>query len=119
MFYNIIVRLTVSSLLIFCTTLIFATENISIRVSAILQTSNDNVLSTEQLPKVYSKLIVDVKCELAGNHLILPPKAELLTLNPQLHSRSATYIKRNELLIRKTAIKSSHPFQYAYHSLTP
>ena len=40
-------------------------------------------------------------------------------LNPQLHSRSATYIKRNELLIRKTAIKSSHPFQYAYHSLTP
>ena len=78
MFYNIIVRLTVSSLLIFCTTLIFATENISIRVSAILQTSNDNVLSTEQLPKVYSKLIVDVKCELAGNHLILPPKAELL-----------------------------------------
>ena len=42
-----------------------------------------------------------------------------ITLNPQLHSRSATYIKRNELLIRKTAIKSSHPFQYAYHSLTP
>lgn len=27
--------------------------------------------------------------------------------------------KRNGLLIRKTAIKSSHPFQYAYHSLTP
>ena len=43
----------------------------------------------------------------------------IVTLNPQLHSRSATYIKRNELLIRKTAIKSSHPFQYAYHSLTP
>lgn len=42
-----------------------------------------------------------------------------LTLNPQLHSRSATYIKRNGLLIRKTAIKSSHPFQYAYHPLTP
>ena len=40
-------------------------------------------------------------------------------LNPQLHSRSATYIKRNGLLIRKTAIKSSHPFQYAYHPLTP
>ena len=43
----------------------------------------------------------------------------IITLNPQLHSRSATYIKRNELLIRKTAIKSSHPFQYAYHPLTP
>ena len=42
-----------------------------------------------------------------------------IALNPQLHSRSATYIKRNELLIRKTAIKSSHPFQYAYHPLTP
>ena len=42
-----------------------------------------------------------------------------LPLNPQLHSRSATYIKRNGLLIRKTAIKSSHPFQCAYYPLTP
>ena len=31
-------------------------------------------------------------------------------LNPQLHSRSATYIKRNGLLIRKITIKSSRPF---------
>ena len=43
----------------------------------------------------------------------------LLTLNPQLHSRSATYIKRNGLLIRKITIKSSRPFQCAYHPLTP
>ena len=42
----------------------------------------------------------------------------LITLNPQLHSRSATY-KRNGLLIRKTAIKSSRPFQCAYYPLTP
>ena len=42
-----------------------------------------------------------------------------LTLNPQLHSRSATYIKRNGLLIRKTAIMSSRPFHCAYHPLTP
>ena len=42
----------------------------------------------------------------------------LLALNPQLHSRSATY-KRNGLLIRKTAIKSSRPFQCAYYPLTP
>ena len=41
------------------------------------------------------------------------------TLNPQLHSRSATYIKRNGLLIRKITIKSSRPFQCAYHPLTP
>ena len=41
------------------------------------------------------------------------------TLNPQLHSRSATYIKRNGFLIRKTAIKSSRPFHCAYHPLTP
>ena len=41
-----------------------------------------------------------------------------ITLNPQLHSRSATY-KRNGLLIRKTAIKSSRPFQCAYYPLTP
>ena len=44
---------------------------------------------------------------------------ELSTLNPQLHSRSATYIKRNGLLIRKITIKSSRPFQCAYHPLTP
>ena len=43
----------------------------------------------------------------------------LFTLNPQLHSRSATYIKRNGLLIRKITIKSSRPFQCAYHPLTP
>ena len=42
-----------------------------------------------------------------------------LPLNPQLHSRSATYIKRNGLLIRKITIKSSRPFQCAYHPLTP
>lgn len=45
-------------------------------------------------------------------------KTIFLSLNPQLHSRSATY-KRNGLLIRKTAIKSSRPFQCAYYPLTP
>ena len=44
---------------------------------------------------------------------------KIITLNPQLHSRSATYIKRNGLLIRKITIKSSRPFQCAYHPLTP
>ena len=44
---------------------------------------------------------------------------DMMTLNPQLHSRSATYIKRNGLLIRKITIKSSRPFQCAYHPLTP
>ena len=44
---------------------------------------------------------------------------KITTLNPQLHSRSATYIKRNGLLIRKITIKSSRPFQCAYHPLTP
>ena len=46
-------------------------------------------------------------------------KVIMCTLNPQLHSRSATYIKRNGLLIRKITIKSSRPFQCAYHPLTP
>ena len=53
---------------------------------------------------------------------ILNPTFTMLfkyTLNPQLHSRSATYIKRNGLLIRKITIKSSRPFQCAYHPLTP
>ena len=49
--------------------------------------------------------------EVAGNPYV--------SLNPQLHSRSATYIKRNGLLIRKITIKSSRPFQCAYHPLTP
>ena len=44
---------------------------------------------------------------------------KFISLNPQLHSRSATYIKRNGLLIRKITIKSSRPFQCAYHPLTP
>ena len=51
--------------------------------------------------------------------LNLFPNVSIISLNPQLHSRSATYIKRNGLLIRKTAIKSSHPFQCAYYPLTP
>ena len=59
------------------------------------------------------------KLEKDGSQNYEKHKIFLYTLNPQLHSRSATYIKRNELLIRKTAIKSSHPFQYAYHPLTP
>ena len=46
-------------------------------------------------------------------------KGKKFPLNPQLHSRSATYIKRNGLLIRKITIKSSRPFQCAYHPLTP
>ena len=50
---------------------------------------------------------------------IAVPPGESITLNPQLHSRSATYIKRNGLLIRKITIKSSRPFQCAYHPLTP
>ena len=64
--------------------------------------------------------------ELINNIIYLQrkPKYKLLqsskrTLNPQLHSRSATYIKRNGLLIRKITIKSSRPFQCAYHPLTP
>ena len=47
------------------------------------------------------------------------PNLLSFALNPQLHSRSATYIKRNGLLIRKITIKSSRPFQCAYHPLTP
>ena len=68
-------------------------------------------------------------CMTVGKNLILESgsyQAEYIetlwntynTLNPQLHSRSATY-KRNGLLIRKTAIKSSRPFQCAYYPLTP
>lgn len=56
-----------------------------------------------------------------GSHRLVAQNLDLnyITLNPQLHSRSATYIKRNGLLIRKTAIKSLRPFQCAYYPLTP
>ena len=68
-----------------------------------------------------------MKSNKKGNHLYAYKdtirRLFLLTLfsslNPQLHSRSATYIKRNGLLIRKITIKSSRPFQCAYHPLTP
>ena len=55
------------------------------------------------------------------DNYFLPDYQDLssVPLNPQLHSRSATYIKRNGLLIRKITIKSSRPFQCAYHPLTP
>ena len=60
----------------------------------------------------FAKLLEQAYCQ---------PKIDLssYSLNPQLHSRSATYIKRNGLLIRKITIKSSRPFQCAYHPLTP
>ncbi|WP_195558529.1 hypothetical protein [Bacteroides salyersiae] len=61
---------------------------------------------------------IDLTFEREGNDHEPIRFSALITLNPQLHSRSATYIKRNGLLIRKTAIKSSHPFQCAYYPLT-
>lgn len=71
-------RLIVSSLFIFYAISLFAAENRYTRVSKILQFSKDNILPVEKLPRVYSKLIVDVKCELGGKLLILPSGAELV-----------------------------------------
>lgn len=71
-------RLVVSSLLFVYAISFFAAENGHIRVSKILQASPSNVLSTEKLPRVYSKLIIDAKCELGGNRLLLPSGAELV-----------------------------------------
>lgn len=76
-YHTSIMRVIVSILLIFYTTLGFTAVNVSIRVSTVLQLSKDNILCTEKLPRVYSKLIVDVKCELDGRHLVLPSGAEL------------------------------------------
>lgn len=71
-------RLVVSSLLFVYAISFFAAENGHIRVSKILQASQSNVLSTEKLPRGYSKLIIDAKCELGGNRLLLPSGAELV-----------------------------------------
>lgn len=76
--YNtFIAKLIVSNLLLFYSISIFAVEDAHIRVSKILRASKENVLSTEKLPKFYSKLIIDIKCELGGGSLILPSGAEL------------------------------------------
>lgn len=76
--YHFTMKLTAISFFIFYTVSIFAVEGTYIRVSAVVETSKDNILYTEKLPKFYSKLIVDVKCELGGGTLILPPMAELI-----------------------------------------
>ena len=77
----------------------------------------------EQRAAFYPNLLADAKW---NNETIRPIQnsvavdvRKVISLNPQLHSRSATYIKRNGLLIRKITIKSSRPFQCAYHPLTP
>ena len=76
--------------------------------------------ANEQRTSVCSVGVVIVRNgEIADSYYsLIRPEPEYYTLNPQLHSRSATY-KRNGLLIRKTAIKSSRPFQCAYYPLTP
>lgn len=64
--------------LFFYITPCLAVEAAYIRLSAFFQNSKNNILCTEKLPKYYSKLIVDVKCELEGRSLILPLGAELV-----------------------------------------
>lgn len=76
--YHFTMKLIAISFFIFYTVSIFAVEGTYIRVSTVVETSKDNILYTEKLPKFYSKLIVDVKCELGGGTLILPPIAELI-----------------------------------------
>lgn len=55
-----------------------AVEVAYIRLSAFFQNSRSNILYTENLPKYYLKLIVDVKCELEGRDLVLPLGSELV-----------------------------------------
>ena len=82
---------------------------------------NRNMIKIESSPIPYLFRAVRNNCLRQKNRDELKNKilTILYTLNPQLHSRSATYIKRNGLLIRKITIKSSRPFQCAYHPLTP
>ncbi len=77
-YYIFITRLITSTLLIFYSVLSFAAEDVQIRVSTLLGISSNKILDTEKLPKSYSRLIVDVKCDLGGENLILPLGAELL-----------------------------------------
>ena len=77
-YYTFIKRLVASTLLISYAVLSFATKDVQIRVSTLFRTSKNIILDTEKLPKLYSRLIVDVKCDLGGENLILPLGAELL-----------------------------------------
>ena len=73
---------------------------------------------TPSKDKAWDKLFMQAYTALGICNTVIN-RAKSVALNPQLHSRSATYIKRNGLLIRKITIKSSRPFQCAYHPLTP
>ena len=86
----------------------------------------EKVYNLNSFKHQYEALLTLSVCDTIPNLIWDKDKSDLLsridwnnTLNPQLHSRSATYIKRNGLLIRKITIKSSRPFQCAYHPLTP
>ena len=81
---------------------------------------NTGLFSSLLWTKLFAVLFLGLSC--LGTRGVKDEKItwrNIITLNPQLHSRSATYIKRNGLLIRKITIKSSRPFQCAYHPLTP
>ena len=86
-----------------------------------------NARYVKDYEEAVSSVTEDLKKEniyLVSNSEVTPEQLQFIqsfykALNPQLHSRSATYIKRNGLLIRKITIKSSRPFQCAYHPLTP
>ena len=90
-------------------------------IGTILSIGRNTSITVEELSK-QTDIAIDSLTpfleELKDLHL-LAIKQVTTALNPQLHSRSATYIKRNGLLIRKITIKSSRPFQCAYHPLTP
>ena len=77
-YHTIVGKMIVCGFLIFHTFSIFAAKDVCIRVSTVLGETKGNLLFTEKLPEIYSKLIVDVQCELGGERLILPSSAELI-----------------------------------------
>lgn len=77
--YNaLIMGLFIICFLICYTIPMFAVENVSVRMSTIFLSSKDNILKMKILPRNYSKLIIDTKCDLGGDDLILPLGAELM-----------------------------------------
>ena len=69
--------------------------------------------------KVIKNLRVEDASSVKKRIFLLICMRKAFSLNPQLHSRSATYMKINGLVVRKTVIMASRPFKCAYHPLTP
>lgn len=66
--------------------------------------SVDAILDVESLPRSYSRLIIDVKCELAGKCLSLPMEADLVFVEGGYLDKGEIRGNSSRLLVQKSAV---------------